>query len=187
MLPMATARLGGHGPRLFERLATRVVLFVALPLALLLIVVILINARSNFANRRSAAERELRSLVLNNAQLIEDQNNNAAQSARVLADLPSEGVSGDRLAVLRIMERMVLAEPSFNGMFCVYEPDSDGRDAESLETVRSAALTDTGRLVPYIYRTMPGGNALQLESGPSELSVHTPRAAMVRHLALQLE
>ncbi len=138
-------------------------LFAALPIAIVMIAVIALNAIRSFASRAEAAEQHLLERAHRAASEIEELNLLAVTTARCMADAQAAGMFGRRDVSIDYARQVLRDSPGFTAAYFCYEPNADGKDADSLGTVDANAMDENGRFLPYWFRPPAGGTAIKLE------------------------
>lgn len=144
----------------------RMLLFVLLPTALILAVVMIFLSGRTVRAMRGEAEALVRERARTIAGQIDKGNEHAVQTTRVMALAQAEGLFGNREASIRYVRRVLEESPEFTGASFGYEPDADGQDAAYAGTAKAKALGDgfgpDGRFLPYWFRDGSGGGKLTL-------------------------
>ncbi len=146
-----------------HRIVGRMLLYVVLPTVLIFGSVIYFASRSGFKNLRESAEERIQLQALLIAAQIEDLNSNAVISARRMAEAQVAGMFGDREASLEYARQVLEGFKEVTGAYIGYEPDADGKDAESVGNLPAAALSPTGRFIPYWFVSSADRRTIELE------------------------
>ncbi len=144
----------------------RLMLWVMLPaMAVLTAVLLFLSSRTQKA-MRAQAEDLLRARARTIAVQIDESNQRAVQTARIMALAQEEGLFGNRGASLRYARRILEESPEFTGAYFGYEPGADGQDAAYAGTPDAAALGNAfgpeGRFIPYWFRDNKAAGAISL-------------------------
>ncbi len=157
------ANLDHHSIRFHQRIAGRAMLFVALPMIGIVSVVIVLNYARNFSRMRETGERLLVDDTLMAATTIQEANDHAVWSAQRMAEAQMSGMFGDRESSLKFSRMVLESSPQLTGAYFGYEPNADGRDAESLGQLDSKAIDDAGRFIPYWFVSPDKDKGIVLE------------------------
>jgi methyl-accepting chemotaxis protein len=147
-----------------HRIVGRMLLFVVLPTIAIFALVIFFAGRHAFQTLRKSAEERLELQAQLLAAQIEDHNMNAVVSAMRMAEAQMSGMFGDREASLAYARRVLEDFPAITGAYFGYEPNADGKDAESLGTLPPESMDPKGRFIPYWF-VVPeaSGRTIKLE------------------------
>ncbi len=149
--------------RLYHTVIGRILLFVALPMVLIFSLTITLATSSTFRMSREAAEEQLQTDVDLAAQTIEARNVEAVLTVRRMAEAQVAGMFGDREASLDYARRVLENSPNFTGCYFGYEPNADGKDAESIGKLPAECMDEKGRFIPYWFVAPGRGRDIQLE------------------------
>jgi len=131
----------------------RILLFLVLPVVLIICGIIGLTAQKSFSAARLQAESSIRLAVNNVALEIERRNQNAVQTARLMALSQEEAMFGQREQSSALARRVLVEFPQFTGAYFAYEPNADQQDAAYVDTNNVGSTTDDhGRFIPYWYR-----------------------------------
>ena len=131
----------------------RILLFLVLPVVLIICGIIGLTAQKSFSAARLQAESSIRLAVNNVALEIERRNQNAVQTARLMALSQEEAMFGQREQSSALARRVLAEFPQFTGAYFAYEPNADQQDAAYAGTNNAGSTTnDNGRFIPYWYR-----------------------------------
>ena len=131
----------------------RILLFLVLPVVLIICGIIGLTAQKSFSAARVQAESSIRLAVNNVALEIERRNQNAVQTARLMALSQEEAMFGQREQSSALARRVLAEFPQFTGAYFAYEPNADQQDASYIGTNNVGSTTnDKGRFIPYWYR-----------------------------------
>ena len=106
-------------------------------------------SRSGFQNLRDAAEERIQLQARLIAAQIEDLNQTAVISAQRMAEAQVAGMFGDRETSLEYARKVLEDFDGITGAYFGYEPNADGKDAESLGKLPAEAMDPNGRFIPY--------------------------------------
>ncbi len=153
----------GFLDRLFRSVVGHVLVYVVVPTILVFLLTIVIAMSSSYRSRREAAEDWLGLEARLAASQIDAANHSAASTVQRMADAQVAGMFGDREASLEYARRILEASHDVTGCYYGYEPDADGKDAASLETLPKAAMDSSGRFIPYWFVSTPQPRQIELE------------------------
>ncbi len=132
-----------------RRVVGRMLLFVVLPTIVIFASIVFMSSRSGFENLRHSEEKFIQLQAQLVAAQIEDLNASAVISAQRMAEAQVAGMFGDRESSIEYA-RMVLEDfEGITGAYFGYEPNADGKDAESLGKLPAEAMDPSGRFIPY--------------------------------------
>ncbi len=147
-------------------LRTKILLFLILPVALIMVVVeavnVLVSRKEMLANARAVLQVDAESA----AMAIEVGNREAVQTARIVAATQEGPLFGRREETLAFMRRVLDENPQIVGIGIGYEPNADGADEafKAAAGPRASAYTDaSGRFLPYWVRDLKVGGSIRLE------------------------
>jgi len=138
-------------------------LYVVLPTIVIFAISVTLASRSGFKNLRQAAEEQLQLRAQLVALQIEDLNNSAVISVERMAEAQVAGMFGDRQASLDFARSVLDDFEGITGAYFGYEPNADGKDAESLGQLPPAAMDPKGRFIPYWFVVPDGRRTIELE------------------------
>jgi len=131
----------------------RILLLLVLPVVLIICGIIGLTAQKSFSAARLQAESSIRLAVNNVALEIERRNQEAVQTARLMALSQEEAMFGQREQSSALARRVLAEFPQFTGAYFAYEPNADQQDANYIGTNNVGSTTnDNGRFIPYWYR-----------------------------------
>lgn len=150
--------------RFTDGLLGRTVLFGILPTAAVLAGVILVGGISRYESLRAGAEAQLRNLASETALEFDQAADDAVELARTLAIAQSAGMFGMRRLTAEVLERQLAENPDALAVYVGYEPNADGKDAESLKGgLPEGSIDEAGRFLPYWFRDPSRGGAIGLK------------------------
>jgi methyl-accepting chemotaxis protein len=149
--------------RLYHTVIGRILLFVALPMVLIFALTIAVASSTTFRMSREAAEEQLQTDVDLAAKTIDARNVEAVLTVRRMAEAQAAGMFGDREASLDFARRVLENSPNFTGCYFGYEPNADGKDAESIGKLPAECMDTEGRFIPYWFVAPGRGRSIQLE------------------------
>jgi methyl-accepting chemotaxis protein len=141
----------------------RMLLFVVLPTILVFGLVITLASRAAFRNLRQAAEQQLQLQAKLVAHQIEDLNDGAVISAQRMAEAQVAGMFGDRQTSLEYARAVLEGYDGITGAYFCYEPNADGKDKESLNSLPAESMDPDGRFSPYWFVAEAEGRTIELE------------------------
>ena len=151
--------------RFTDGLLGRTVLFGVLPTAAVLAGVILVGGISRYDSLKRGAEDRLRSVATEASLDLDRTGDDAVELAKSLAVAQSAGMFGMRRLTVEVLRASVEANSWCLGTYICYEPDADGKDAESLLAHLPAGAVDAaGRFLPYWFRNPERGGAIDLKN-----------------------
>ncbi|MBN7818759.1 methyl-accepting chemotaxis protein [Bowmanella yangjiangensis] len=130
----------------------QLIMFLVLPVLVIIVSLISLNAYNTFENAALQAESSLVSDVKSTALLIEQANQKALQTAKIMALAQQEGLFGRRLESSQYARQVLATSPELNGAYFGYEPNADGQDSQTIQPGLKNAVNTTGRFLPYWYR-----------------------------------
>lgn len=147
-----------------QRIVGRMLMFVVLPIVVIFMLLIFFATRLGFQNLRDAAEQRLQLQARLVAAMVDSHTKSAVISAQRMAEAQVAGMFGNRQATLDYARKVLEDFDGITGAYFGYEPNADGNDAESLETLPAEAMDPNGRFIPYwfIDASQPG-RAIKLE------------------------
>ena len=150
--------------RFADGLLGRTVLLGILPTAAVLAGVILVGGISRYDSLKRGAEKQLQNLASETALEFDQAADDAVELARTLAVSQSAGMFGMRRLTVEVLERQLAENPEVLGIYVGYEPNADGKDAESLNGgLPEGAIDEAGRFLPYWFRDSSRGGAIALK------------------------
>lgn len=156
---MSTSRLAFH-----QRLVGRILLFGLLPVTLVVALIVGMNAYRAYGSFLAATERELAEATRLAAVEVEAGNRAIAALVETMGQAQTEGgMFGKRAETLAYLRAILLAQPSLQGTYVLYEPNADGNDVAALGSIPREALDTKGRFVPYVRRDAAAPEGMRLE------------------------
>ncbi len=149
--------------QLRRRIVGRMLLFVVLPVIAVITVIMFLAFRSGFRNLRDAAEERIQLQARLIAAQVEDLNQTAVTCAQRMAEAQVAGMFGDRQTSLAFARKVLEGYPEITGAYFGYEPNADGKDAESLGKLPAEAMDPSGRFIPYWFVKSSQQRNIQLE------------------------
>ena len=109
-------------------------------------------------------ERELVSETASAIKALDTRNAASIGLVRMIVLAQESGQFGRRAETLRMLERVLLANPAVYAAYVGYEPDADGQDAQGAQPgVPREALGEGGRFYPYFKRDPSSPRGFTLE------------------------
>jgi methyl-accepting chemotaxis protein WspA len=109
-------------------------------------------------------ERELVSETASAIKALDTRNAASIGLVRMIVLAQESGQFGRRAETLRMLERVLLANPAVYAAYIGYEPDADGQDAQGAQPgVPREALGEGGRFYPYFKRDPSSPRGFTLE------------------------
>lgn len=131
----------------------RIFIYLMGPTVLIMATIIALMAVNEYQSEIRSAELSMKASVANTAQTIESENEEAIQTARIMALAQQSALFGKREDSLRFAQQVLNNNPQFTGAYFGYEPNADGQDAASAQSPdMQGAVNETGRFLPYWYR-----------------------------------
>jgi methyl-accepting chemotaxis protein WspA len=136
-------------------LRSKVLLFAALPVVLILIAVIGFLVTGSYKSALQANLERLRLETDKAAREIERGTLEAVTIAQTMALAQENGLFGRRPESIRYAEKVLERHPNLTGAYFGYEPNADGNDQGCLSRQSSYQITacdGNGRFIPYWFR-----------------------------------
>lgn len=144
--------------RFHHSLAGRLVLFGVLPTLVLVGSLVVVGLAEKYRTLQAMVEQQLTSAVQLAAAKAEDRLNDAARSARIVAEVIGAEAGGDPTTAALALQRILDRDPVVSAMWVAFEPDVI--DAAKLDP-ELASLVRNGRFVPRASRDLArGGRAV---------------------------
>ena len=142
------------------------------PSVAVLLVVIGINGFRTFRLLREGVKQVAEAEAVALANELDGWNRSTVAVVRTMRDAAENGLFGRRAESVALLRRILEEHPDFEGTYYTYEPDADGRDAESLAALRSGAsgalpaeaLNPAGRFIPYFFRSNANNRAVSMKN-----------------------
>jgi methyl-accepting chemotaxis protein len=143
-----------------------------LPSVAVLLTVIGINGLRTFRLLREGVKQVAQAEAVALANELDGWNRATVAVVRTMRDAAEHGLFGRRAESMALLRRILEEHPDFEGTYYTYEPDADGRDAESLEVLRSGSsaalpaesLNASGRFIPYFFRDNARNRAVAMKN-----------------------
>ena len=71
-----------------------------------------------------------------------------------MAMAAEHGLFGEREDSMALAKSVLEANPQFTAAYFGYEPNADGQDAQSIDSLPKEALGEGGRFLPYYFREL---------------------------------
>ncbi len=149
--------------QLRRRIVGRMLLFVVLPMIAVIALIMFLASRSGFRNLRDAAEERIQLQARLIAAQVEDLNQTAVTCAQRMAEAQASGMFGRRETSLKFARKVLEGFPEITAAYFGYEPNADGKDAESVGQLPAEAMDSAGRFIPYWFVTSSQQRNIQLE------------------------
>jgi methyl-accepting chemotaxis protein len=149
-----------------RRLLGQLIILGVLPTVAVMAGVVAYNRWTAYSDMRSEAERALLSTARLSAAVIEDANNNVLNMVQLVARVQEAGMFGQRAETLAMLDALLRSTPDIIGICVGYEPDADGKDAESLAdaSMPREAIDGSGRFIPYVWRDWTSGGRIEMKN-----------------------
>ena len=139
--------------RFTDGLLGRTVVLGVVPVALVVAGVITSGAFNRYDSMIEQEEASLRNFVATTALELNRGGDDAIELARSVAISQSAGMFGMRRLTTEVLRQLTEQNPWALSVYVGYEPNADGKDAESLRGgVPEAAMDAQGRFLPYWFR-----------------------------------
>jgi methyl-accepting chemotaxis protein len=138
-----------------KRLRTKILVFAAVPVAVLLLVSSAMLLKTLYMDLHDSAVAKIGAELSLAKQEIERGNLESTIVPEVMAVAQENGLFGRRLESARFARRILELYPQFTGAYFGYETNADQQDSEFLRTASPEMLkaaTATGRFLPYWFR-----------------------------------
>jgi methyl-accepting chemotaxis protein len=169
-----------HQTRFMHSLAGRMFLFGVLPAILTMAAIVAVAALNGYRTALETQRHVLAADVLAAASEIGARNDRWNAIAQILAASQTEGLFGKRAETLRFLREVNRTSDGNLSAFIVYEPDADGKDAESLKlgTLPAESMDASGRFLPvwfdeYVNGVRTGKDGLKPSVGMEDLEYYT--------------
>ncbi|MEY5032858.1 MAG: hypothetical protein RL354_1889, partial [Planctomycetota bacterium] len=143
-----------------------------LPAAAVVLAVVMLNGIRAWNDATETLERDLRNATDLVVRELDVRNQRNTELARLAACAQEAGQFGRRAETLRMLERLMRANPTVYGASIAYEPNADGNDAAgAVDGVPAEALAAGGRFYAYVKRDpkAPGGVRIEtLQDTPED-------------------
>ncbi len=123
-----------------------------LPAALIFTVIHITNSESVENALLELAEEILRERTAVIATEIDRGTLQAVTASRTMAMAAEHGLFGEREDSMALAKSVLESNPQFTAAYFGYEPDADGQDAQTLDSLPKGALGEGGRFLPYYFR-----------------------------------
>ncbi len=151
-------------PRFRDGLLGRTVIFGIVPTALVLAGAIVVGAFNRYESLIEQAESTLLQHATETALLLDRGGHDAIEMARSVAVSQAAGMFGMRRLTTEVLRQLTEANPWALSVYVGYEPNADGKDAESLRTDGgNGTMDESGRYIPYWFRDPNRGGAIGLK------------------------
>lgn len=148
----APPRRAAHSGRTGLSLRAKIALLGIVPVIAVLALQTMIRTSRTNAEFERRTEQAIRSELAEAALEVDRANRTAVDVAHVMALAQESGMLGDRARSLAFARAVLDAFPALTGAYFGYEPNADGRDAESDAAIDPKALGAGGRFIPYWFR-----------------------------------
>jgi methyl-accepting chemotaxis protein len=102
----------------------------------------------------NSVKNEMRSLMNQIALDFNDQNKEAIDKLKVIANYQEAGGLGQRAETIKLLKKIIEENHNMAGIGVLYEPNADGQDSNYIN--QGAGYTQNGRYLPYWARTEDG-------------------------------
>lgn len=145
-------------------LRAKIALYGVLPVIAVLALQTVIRTWRTNAEFERRSEQAIRSELAEAALEIDRANRAAVDIAHVMALAQESGMFGDRPRSLAFARSILVAFPELTGAYVGYEPNADGRDAQSVGAAEldAQALGAGGRFIPYWFRDRADPSLIRL-------------------------
>ncbi len=146
-------------------LRTKILVYVLLPVLITAGSVAAYNLYRSHTRMLEKDQELMLEEVAKAALRIEQANLHAVTVSRTMADAQESGLFGNRDGSIKLLRRVLEANPSFVGVSIGLEPNADGRDEEYLAQFRFKPdwLAEDGRFLPYFFRDLSDGGRIKAE------------------------
>jgi methyl-accepting chemotaxis protein len=148
-----------------ETLRAKILVFAVLPTAILLSVLITLEVRMLYREMRGSSLLKIDLGTMQAAAEIDRGNLEGITVARMMAAAQETGLLGRREESIRLARKVLETHPQFTGLSIGYEPNADGKDAESANTAKAGEASvccPGGRFLPYWFRDRKNPSLLRL-------------------------
>lgn len=139
----------------FRSLRSKILLYVALPIAVLITAATVYLGVRLYIDLVELAHLRIDLAVSQAAQQIDKANLRSVTVAQTMAQAQENGLFGARADSIRFARRVLEEHPELTGAYFGYEPDADGQDSSFLESAtpeERKACDESGRFLPYWFR-----------------------------------
>ena len=141
----------------------RMLLYVVLPTILVFASVITLATRAHFKSLRQASEKRLQLQAELVALQVEGSHGKVVRSTQRMAEAQVAGMFGDRRASLAYARAVLESDEDITAAYFGYEPNADGKDADSLGQLPAASMDPNGRFIPYWFVSEAQRRTIELE------------------------
>ena len=141
----------------------RMLLLGILPAAIIFTVIHITNSESVENALLELAEEILRERTAVIATEIDRGTLQAVTASRTMAMASEHGLFGEREDSMALAKSVLEANPQFTAAYFGYEPNADGQDAQSIESLTKEALCEGGRFIHYYFRELSDDTKISLE------------------------
>ncbi|MGA1265695.1 MAG: methyl-accepting chemotaxis protein [Phycisphaerales bacterium] len=139
-----------------------------LPSVIVLVAVILFNARRGLETLESVARRNVQTQAKALASEMDGWNQATVGLVSTMRLVGQGELFGDRRASLAFLQGILKSHPEVEGAYFAYGPDADGGDARGLEAARAgwlpaACMNAQGRFIPYVFHDTAANRSVALE------------------------
>ena len=149
-----------------RRLLGQLMILGVLPTTLVMAGIVAYNRWNSYTGMLSEQERALVSTAKLSAAVIEDSNNNILNLVQVVARVQEAGMFGQRAETLAMLDALLRSNPDLIGICVGYEPNADGKDAQSLAdaSLPRESMDPGGRFIPYVWRDWSAGDRISMKN-----------------------
>ena len=141
--------------RFHHTIVGRMFLYVIVPTVIIFALVVALAASGGFKNLRNASEDRMQAEVSLVALEIDAHNSRAVLSAQRMAEAQVAGMFGDRQTSLQYARLVLENFTDVTGAYIGYEPNADGKDAESLGKLPAEAMDNLKTAFPGSIEVTP--------------------------------
>ncbi|WP_269540680.1 methyl-accepting chemotaxis protein [Cerasicoccus fimbriatus] len=150
----------------FRSIRLQIMVCVALPVVATIGLIFYLMLSEFYKQLEEGALKNINLTTERAAEEIDKTNLETVTFPKTMAMAQKNGMFGQRENSIRYAQEILQAHPQLTGAYFGYEPNADGEDATFLEVASAderRALTDTGRFLPYWYRSHEDDSKLELE------------------------
>jgi methyl-accepting chemotaxis protein/cell division protein FtsL len=138
-------------PKFHRSLMGKMLLFAALPTAIVLFVVSFYTAQKMYSGLLALHEKNIQISAQDAADDIDRRNLEAVTIVKTMAIAQEAGMFGNRKLSSEYAKQILEANPQYTGAYFGYEPNADQDDRAYLQTVGDdkGGLDPSGRFIPY--------------------------------------
>ncbi len=149
----------------FKSLRSKILVFAALPVIGTLVGISSMLVLQQYNELAKTAAHGIDLETARAAEQVEKANLESVPIPKVMALAQENGMFGNREASVNYAKRVLELYPQLTGAYFGYEPNADGKDTASLESIPGdirSSMDDQGRFLPYWFRDREDPSIIRL-------------------------